>query len=140
MSEGLDIQTLEKNMREEFGLLIEQVREAPQPALEQKIANLLAKEGPFTTEQKFVYSEFGLALRRKRKHYLALAAHKRALALAEDDENVLFNVARAEYELGNNEHAKNCLEKALALAPGFASAAAFLSFLNSSSDEGEKHP
>lgn len=131
---------LEEALRREFALLIELAGEGQQPDLEQRFAALIASEAPFTEEQKFLFSEFGLALRRKRKNALALAAHKRALELAPDDENILFNVARAEYELGNTGQARACLEKAIMLVPAFSSAVTFLTFLNGTSDEGEKHP
>lgn len=132
-------QKLEKSMREEFNALLGSVEDKAQPALEQKIVRLLSKGEGFTRKQKFLFSDFGIALRRKRKHYLALAAHKRALSLAPDDENILFNVARAEYELGNIEHAKAYLAKALEKTPDFASARTFLQFLNGTVSSGESH-
>lgn len=131
---------LETSMREEFALLMEKMEDAPSPELEQQIHELISTEGPFSWKQKFLFSELGLSLRKRRKHHLALTAHKRALALDPEDENVLFNIARTEYELGNYAHARDNLEKALAITPGFTSAVTFLSFLNGSIPEGEKHP
>jgi tetratricopeptide (TPR) repeat protein len=121
----------EQAMREEFTLLMEGMPDGGQDIpLESAVAALLTREAPFFgRKQKFMFTEFGLALRRKNKCELALLAHLRALRLAPGDENVLFNVARTEYAMGRPENAVERLDAALQVNPGFTAAAHFLAFL-----------
>lgn len=120
---------LEQVMRAKFDALMERLDAAPDPALDEEISRLLALGAGFSWKQKFMFTEFGLALRRKRKPALALSSHMRALALAPQDEHVLFNVARTEYELGRIDEAEHYLDKALSVAPDFAVARNFKAFL-----------
>lgn len=117
-------------MRADFARLIAQCDAIPGSALEQEILALLEQGEGFTWKQKFMFTEFGLQLRRKRKPGLARECHLRALFFSPNDEHILFNVARAEFELGNVEKAREHLRKALTAAPGFALARNFLHFLN----------
>ncbi len=121
---------LEGAMRAQFEALSDQLDESPYPAVESEIALLLQRGAGFSAEQRFMFSEFGLTLRRKRKYDLALLAHSRALQLAPDDANILFNVARAKYELGAVDEAKAYLRKTLNKSPDCTSARVFLDFLN----------
>ena len=77
-----------------------------------------------------VFSEFGLGLRRLGFVHLALAAHKRALDFAPNDERILFNIARSYHDLDLLPEAKDYLEKALAVAPEFVAARQFLLFID----------
>lgn len=126
------VMVIENAMYSEFGELIEQLDESSHPALEAEIERLLRRGSGFTWRQKFMFSEFGMALRRKKKFHLALQSHMRALALAPTDEHVLFNVARSEYDLGNVDKACDYLEKALISDPRFKAASNFLMFLTAS--------
>lgn len=81
-------------------------------------------------------SEFGLGLRRLGLIPLALAAHRRALEFAPNDERVLFNIARTYHDLGFLPEARDYLEKALAVAPDFVQARQFMMFLEVSGEPG----
>ena len=127
---------LENSMRVEFAALLEHLDESPYPAIEKEVQTLLARGTGFTWKQKFMFSEFGMALRRKGKARLALVAHERALGLAPGDGHILFNLARSEYELGDIPAARIYLEQALTVLPDFAPAKSFLVFLDG--QQGEK--
>jgi hypothetical protein len=120
---------LEQRMRSKFDLLLQAMDENINPKLEEEMTRLLALGSSFDRKQKFMFTEFGLALRRKQKFTLALNSHLRALELAPNDEHILFNVARAEYELRNLDKARYYLDKALSIAPNFTVAKNFQSFL-----------
>ena len=120
---------LEQRMRSKFELLLETMDEHANPQQEEEMARLLALGSSFSVRQKFMFTEFGLALRRKRKFTLALSSHLRALELAPNDEHILFNVARSEYELQNPDKARYYLNKALSVAPDFIVAKNFQNFL-----------
>ncbi len=121
---------LENRMRAEFDVLVKQLDNSPHPQVEAEIERLVQRGAGFTWRQKYMFTEFGLILRRKRRGKLALKCHLRALDLAPHDEHVLFNVARMDYELGNAESAKAHLRAAVAAAPGFEAAKNFLDFLS----------
>ena len=76
-----------------------------------------------------LFSEFGLGLRRLGFATLALAAHRRALEFAPQNERVLFNLARSCHDLGMLTEAKEYLERALVIVPDFVAAKQFLTFL-----------
>jgi hypothetical protein len=120
---------LEQRMRGKFEFLLQAMDDNADPQAEEEVARLLTLGSSFGWKQKFMFTEFGLALRRKRKFTLALSSHLRALDLAPNDEHILFNVARAEYELRNPDNARYYLDKALSVAPDFTVAKNFQSFL-----------
>jgi hypothetical protein len=121
---------LEQRMRVKFAVLLQATDENAELHQDEEIARLLTLGSSFSWRQKFMFTEFGLALRRKQKFALALDSHLRALELAPNDEHILFNVARAEYELRNTDRARHYLDKALSVAPDFAVAKNFKNFLN----------
>ena len=127
---------LERSMRDEFSSLMKLLEKGLSPELERAFSRLIQRGTGFTSQQKFMFSEFGLALRRQHMQKLALACHLRALKLAPSDEHVLFNVARSKYELGDIDSARKCLIRALATAPDFTAARNFLSFLEGSAKSG----
>lgn len=124
---------VEEFMRTRFAELSDALDDVPNTELETEIAKLLGFGSSFTWKQKFMFTEFGLTLRRKRRSALALMSHMRALSLAPKDEHVLFNVARSEYEMGNIPNAKIYLDRALEAAPEFTVAKNFRAFLTGNS-------
>ena len=120
---------VERYLRTEFDALVAGFDHEHDADLDERVSGLLGKGTALTWKQKFMFTEFGLTLRRKRKPRLALKAHLRALELAPRDEHILFNVARTEFELGNTEAAKEYLARALESAPKFSMARNFLNFL-----------
>ena len=120
----------EMDMRASFAAVSEALqREEPQ-ALDD-LTRLISRPGAYTWKQKYMFTEFGLALRKLHRPAEALACHRRALSLSPKDEHVLFNVARSEYEMGNLPAAKAYLAESIAAAPDFDAARNFLDFLNS---------
>jgi tetratricopeptide (TPR) repeat protein len=87
-----------------------------------------------------LFSEFGLNLRRLGITSLALFAHRRALALAPHDERIHFNLARVYHDLKKYDSAREHLEKALEIAPGFTTARQFFSFLTGNAAAGSSAP
>ncbi len=125
---------LEQHMREEFAALMERLDKGANPDIERDLSRLILRGAGFSWKQKFMFTEFGCTLRRKRLLKLALASHMRALGFAPTDEHILFNVARSEYELGNADTARMHLAKALKTAPAFDAAKRFLAFLEGSAN------
>lgn len=104
------------------------------PTLAEHVNRLIAipaTEG--NTAYQAVLTELGLVLRQKKQYNLAKQCHLRALQLAPNDERILFNIARTEYESGNINAAKDYLNRCLAIAPDFNVAKNFLTFISASS-------
>lgn len=129
LAREMQAKRMEDHMREEFAKLLDRMSDTPDQDLDARMLRLLDMGTEFTWKQKFMFTEFGLALRKKRKRTLALKAHLRALAVSPGDEHVLFNIARSEYELGQASAAIEHLHDALAAAPDFQAAVDFLNFL-----------
>lgn len=79
--------------------------------------------------QKHVINAFGIHLRKQGDYETAIAYYRKALELAPSDERLLFNLARALFEKGDLPGCHSRLEQALRLAPDFAEAERFLSYL-----------
>jgi hypothetical protein len=122
-------QQLEQRMRDEFDALMEKLDRGGVADAEREVSRLILRGAGFSWKQKYMFTEFGFALRRRKLYKLALASHMRALGFAPADEHILFNVARSEYELGKVDAAKNYLVKALEVNPAFSAAGTFLAFL-----------
>ncbi len=125
---------LEEILRSEFAMLIDQWRVNAEPATAKSLHDLIVVQGHFSKQQKLMFSEFGLALRKNGLHALALQSHLRARELDSSDSRVLFNIARSQSELGQILEAQESLVLALALDPNFTAAQNFLDFLKGMSE------
>ncbi|WP_428559284.1 MAG: tetratricopeptide repeat protein [Solidesulfovibrio sp. DCME] len=83
----------------------------------------------FTEQERHLFNEFAISLRKEQKFAEAVAFYEKALARNDTDENLHFNIARAKAEAGDPAGAMGHLERALALRPDFAHAQRFLSGL-----------
>jgi tetratricopeptide (TPR) repeat protein len=73
----------------------------------------------FGPENKFLFNEFGIRMRKYGLLDMARAYYEKALAAAEADENLLFNLGRVYYEQGLFAEAMAAAERSLAINPGF---------------------
>ena len=122
---------IEQAMRQEFALLLEHMQNEQNAMTLRDMEELIRRQIPNTWQLKYMFSEFGLALRKEQQHQLALLCHQRALECSPNDANVLFNLARTEVELGAMAAARMHLTQALEVAPDFTAAKNFLAFLSS---------
>lgn len=120
----------EQALRADFAMALLKIKQGRRQEGLALLDNIMRWQGaPFAGAAE-LFSEFGLNLRRLGITSLALFAHRRALALAPEDERVHFNLARVYHDLKKYDIAREHLEKALELAPDFATARQFLFFLN----------
>ena len=120
----------EQALRADFAVALLKIKQGKREEGLALLDSIMRWQGaPFTGAAE-LFSEFGLNLRRLGITSLALFAHRRALALSPEDERVHFNLARAYHDLKKYDTAREHLEKALEIAPDFATAQQFLSFLN----------
>lgn len=86
----------------------------------EKIMSLDLAFGP---ENKFLFNEFGIRMRKSGLLDMARAYYEKALAASEADENLHFNLGRIHFELGNFAAAIQEAERCLAINPEFLIAA-----------------
>jgi len=86
-------------------------------------------EAIFEEENKHIFNEFGITLRKTKMYDEALANYMKALEISPQDENLYFNIARLYYDLGELEKAQEWLEKALNINPDFREARQFKDIL-----------
>jgi tetratricopeptide (TPR) repeat protein len=79
----------------------------------------------FEEENKHIFNEFGMQLRRAKMTDEALAHYLKALEISSRDEHLYFNVARLYYDTGEFETALQWIEKSLKINPQFREAGQF---------------
>lgn len=84
-----------------------------------------------------VFNKLGIAYRRQKKHDKAFEVYNNARRHHPRDENLMFNMARTQYETGQMTDAIALLEKALNISPDFKEARLLLAKLRSVGDEVE---
>jgi len=84
---------------------------------------IMGLELAFGPENKFLFNEFGMRMRKTGLLALARSYYEKALAVSENDENLLFNLGRVLYELEEFSGAVEAAERCLAINPGFLIAA-----------------
>lgn len=119
----------EENVRANFGLgkLYVQTGEVDKAA--EVFGNLARQDNVLSPENKHFFNELGIELRGLSLYDQAIEFYQKALSLAPDDENLMFNIARAAMEGGNQDRARAYLNQALTLNPGFEAARKLLDSL-----------
>jgi tetratricopeptide (TPR) repeat protein len=80
----------------------------------------------FDVENKHVFNEFGIELRKKGLFDEAISNYQKAVSLDPNDEILYYNLGRAYYEQGDRENAISQLKLALKIKEGFVPAEDFL--------------
>lgn len=96
-------------------------------------------EAMFEEENKHIFNEFGISLRKAKMYEEALANYMKAIEISPQDENLFFNIARLHYELNDPQKARDWLKKALDLNPHFWEAKQFSDYLLTLQHEGKKN-
>lgn len=116
-------------MRSDFSLALIRLQSNRDLALE-SLGKLAESQANFRKQHKFMFTDFGTALRRRHLYSLSFRFHERAKLLAPDDEHILFNMARALFDSGKVDKARSCLEQAVAMASDFQAGSDFLTFID----------
>lgn len=80
---------------------------------------IMSIELAFGPENKFLFNEFGIRMRKHGLLDMAKAYYAKALTVSEADENLHFNLGRVLFELGDFAAAATEAAKCLAINPGF---------------------
>jgi len=112
-----------ENMRAIFGLGNTYLSAGKLDEAKEIFAKIMSVDLAFGPENKFLFNEFGIRMRKAGLLGMAKAYYEKALAVAEADENLLFNLGRVYFELGDFPAAIAAAGRSLAINPAFAIAA-----------------
>lgn len=123
---GLD----EQNVRANFGLGLTYMQRGDAEKAGDIFKRVVSLDAAFSPEHKHLFNEFGISLRKSGLTDQAVEYYSRALEIADDDENLRYNIARAQFERGEEAECRANLVKALEIAPRMDEANRFLEFLD----------
>ncbi|MDR2605236.1 MAG: hypothetical protein LBC55_07800 [Desulfovibrio sp.] len=120
----------DENVRANFGLGITYLERGENDKAQNVFTRLVKLDAAFEEEHKHLFNEFGIKLRKNGMTDQAVKYYERALELAGQDENLLYNLARAWLEKKDNVKCLDFLLKSLALNPRLEPAVKFLIWLD----------
>ena len=129
MEYGNALKVDEENVRANFGLGITYLERGESSKAENIFERLVKLEAAFEQEHKHLFNEFGIKLRKNGMIDQAVTYYERAMELAVQDENLLYNLARAYLEKKDIEHCLDYLIKSLELNPGLEVSIKFILWL-----------
>jgi len=94
-------------------------------------SKLSGLETLYDKENKHLFNEFGIELRKKKMFEEAISNYLKAISIDPKDEVLYYNLGRVFYEEGRREEAIDHLKYALAINPDFQEAQEFLSKIHS---------
>ncbi len=129
-----------KNLKAALGYFDQAVETSPEDTkLQTDIGDTLAEAGHNEASEEYyrralvmdpelahVYNRLAIAYRRQEKYDMAIDLYYKALAFHPDDENLMYNMARCFWEMGDWDQAGEKLKQALELNPEFAAATELL--------------
>jgi len=92
------------------------------------LKQILNNDHVFKEEQRHLFNDFGINLRKGKLFEEAIVYYTKAIELHPSDENLHFNIARAYYERQNDAKCLEHLRQALQINPGFKEAKLFLDY------------
>jgi tetratricopeptide (TPR) repeat protein len=107
------------NLRAIFGLGNTYLTAGKMEEAKEVFEKIMSIDLAFGPENKFLFNEFGIRMRKSGMLRMAKTYYEKALAVAAADENLLFNLGRVYFELGEFPAAIKAAEQSLAANPGF---------------------
>ncbi|WP_300155043.1 tetratricopeptide repeat protein [Solidesulfovibrio sp.] len=108
-----------ENLRAIFGLGNAYLTAGKMEEAKEIFEKIMSIDLAFGPENKFLFNEFGIRMRKHGLLEMARAYYQKALVASEADENLHFNLGRIHYELGEFAAAIAEAERCLAINPGF---------------------
>jgi tetratricopeptide (TPR) repeat protein len=107
----------EQNVRANFGIGLCLLARDEEEKAKKVFDRILGLETAFSDDHKHLFNEYGIALRKKKLFGQAVDYYRRALDLSHDDENLWYNLARAQYERQDWAACAEAVTKCLELDP-----------------------
>ncbi|MBW2091882.1 MAG: tetratricopeptide repeat protein [Deltaproteobacteria bacterium] len=107
----------EENLRAKFGVGKVYLSRGEHDKAGEVFEQVSKVEAVFLKENKHIFNELGMELRKLGLFQQAISFYKKALSFVKDDEHLYFNIGRAYYEKGDLKAAAKYLQSALKLNP-----------------------
>jgi tetratricopeptide (TPR) repeat protein len=119
----------EQNVRANFGVGMCYIERGEKEKAQEVFERIVKIDAAFGDEHKHLFNEYGIKLRKNKMFADAVEYYKRALELTKEDENLYYNIARAEFESENYAKAADAAGKCLALSPDHVEGTKLLAYL-----------
>ncbi len=119
----------EKNLRANFGIGNVYLKMGEKDKARDIFIKVSKIGAIFEEKNKHFFNECGIQLRKHELYDEAIEYYKKALKVAPKDENLCFNLARAFFEKGDLEEARECIYKAISINPDYQEGKAFLDYI-----------
>ncbi len=126
---GMALKYDEKNLKAHHGLSKVYLETGQIEKAQEYLRKMSELEDLFSVENKHIFNEYAINLRKQRMFDEAIKNYKKAIAIDPNDEVLYYNLARAYYEKKEYDKAIKNLEKALKLKPDFKEAIKALEFI-----------
>ncbi len=120
----------EENVRANFGLGKLYVETGQIQKASEVFGSLAKQDNVLAPENKHFFNELGIELRSLELYDQAIDFYQKAFNLAKDDENLIFNIARAYFEKGDRVKTRELLNEALGMNPDMEPAKKLLAVLD----------
>ncbi len=121
---------LERNIRQEFALHLARIRTGNTKDAIQKIQTILELRKGIVSAHKYMFSDFGIDLRKVTQYQLAVKAYQRALELGLNDANIHFNLARLYLDMKEYSLSWKAVSSSLNIDPEHYYSLKFRSYLS----------
>ncbi|MFH1914589.1 MAG: tetratricopeptide repeat protein [Pseudomonadota bacterium] len=119
----------ERNVRANFGIGLCLLARDETDKAKQVFDRILGIDSAFADEHKHLFNEYGIELRKKKLFGQAVDYYRRAIELYGTDENLWYNMARAQFERGDFTKALEGVTRCLELAPDHAEGRKMLDYM-----------
>ncbi|MCX8044966.1 MAG: tetratricopeptide repeat protein [Desulfobacterota bacterium] len=119
----------EENLRANFGIGNVYLQMGEKEKAKEIFVKISTIDAIFEEHNKHFFNECGIQLRKQELYDEAIRYYQKALSLSPQDEHLLFNLARALFEKGDYEQARETIYQALIINPEFKEAQVLLSFI-----------
>ncbi len=126
---GMALKYDEKNLRAHHGLSKVYLETGQIEKAKEYLKKIGELEDLFDKENKHIFNEYAINLRKQGMYDEAIKNYKKAIAIDPEDEVLYYNLARAYYEKKEYDEAIKNLKKALELKPDFIEAKKALEFI-----------
>jgi tetratricopeptide (TPR) repeat protein len=109
----------EDHLRAIFGLGLIYLERGDISGADAVFKKIITLDAAFGPDNKHLFNDFGIRLRKARMLEQAVEYYRRAIELCDDDEHLYYNIGRAYLERGEYENAMTNGRKALDMRPDF---------------------
>lgn len=124
------LQLDEQNVRANFGIGMCYMQRGEEEKAREVFERIIQIDAAFEDEHKHLFNEYGIELRKKKMYTEAADYYQRAIELSPDDENLFYNLSRAELENGEFANARAAVNQCLALNPGHPEGRKILAYMD----------